>query len=312
MGILQAAAFARCRAGNVIAFMLHCRAMVTTLILLGLLATSANSEKYKLTDRDMRTELGLAQPFEKDEIRDVAAKAFKQIDHDDDGGLSLEEFKAYPETQIFKEIISNGVVKTMHHQTAFAHADDDFNLSISPSEFVEYAHNTLASAENIEHNWRYADKDKNGVLTRDEYQSALGGDDEDGAEEFMQIGRGKDVITEDDFIRYHSPDDFGASDLNGDGVLDLKEWRIATFHGPTSHIDEAGLGSLDEDFKDYDVDKDGLLSSDEFNSHHHEAARLPNEFQSEIDGMKIEDFDLDDDSIQKHMKGASGEMLDDL
>ena len=59
--------------------MLHCqRAMVTTLILLGLLATSANSEKYKLTDRDMRTELGLAQPFEKNEIRDVAAKAFKQ------------------------------------------------------------------------------------------------------------------------------------------------------------------------------------------------------------------------------------------
>ena len=45
-----------------------------------------------------------------------------------------------------------------------------------------------ASAENIEHNWRYADKDKNGVLTRDEYQSALGGDDED-TDEFMRIGR---------------------------------------------------------------------------------------------------------------------------
>ena len=119
-------------------------------------------------------------------------------------------------------------------------------------------------------------------------------------------------------------------------VLDLKEWRIATFHGPTSHIDgepqhfsfsrnlfshnlhkycictEDGLDTLDEDFKDYDVDKDGLVNSDEFNTHHHQAAQLPNLILSEIDGMKIEDFDLDDDSIQKHMKGASGEMLDDL
>ena len=48
-----------------------------------------------------------------------------------------------PTQSCIQEIISNGVVKTMHHQTAFAHADDDFNLSISPSEFVEYAHNTL-------------------------------------------------------------------------------------------------------------------------------------------------------------------------
>ena len=33
------------------------------------------------------------------------------------------------------------------------------------------------------------------------------------------VKRGKDEITEDDFIRYHSPDDFGASDLNGNGVI---------------------------------------------------------------------------------------------
>lgn len=203
----------------------------------------------------------------------------------------------------------------MHHQTAFAHADDDINLSISPSEFVEYAHNALASAQNIENNWHYADKDKNGILTRAEYHSALGGDDEDGSDEFMQIGRGKDEITEDDFIRYHTPDDFGASDLNGDQVLDLKEWRIATFHGPASHIDDTNsdaLGGLDEDFEDYDVDKDGLVTSNEFNTHHHEAAQLPNLILSQINGMKLEDVDLDDDTILKHMKGANGEMLDDL
>jgi len=290
--------------------------LITLLLLLSNGRVGAE-EEYKLSDHDLRSELGVPQEYEHNAVRDTAAKSFKLMDTDGDGKLTVSEFEAYPRSPIYEELTSNGVVKNIHYQTAFAHADDNFDLSLSSDEFVEWAHNTLASADNIAYTWKFADSNSDGVLSFEEYQHALGNaDDVEGSmKDFKVLSRGKDLATKDDFERFHSPDDFGAADLNGDHMLDEQEWTTATFHfHDHDHSKDAEkVEALKKAFKEYDQDGDGKINSVEFNTLHHKEASIPNAVLTDIDGMKIEDYDLPSD-IDEHMKmdEFDAEMMDDL
>jgi len=290
------------------------------LALAGLLAeqgrTVVGQEDYKLSDHDLRSELGLPQDYEKNAVRDAAAKSFKSMDEDFDGKLTISEFEQYPKTLVYEQLTASGVVKNIHYQTAFAHADDNFDLLLSSDEFVEWAHNTLASADNIAYTWKFADTDGDGVLTFDEYHEALGADDKEvSMKDFKILSRGKETATKDDFERYHSPDDFGAADLNGDHVLDMHEWTTATFHflDHDHSRDAAKVEVLKKTFKEYDKDGDNKINAVEFNTLHHKEASLPHEVLTDVHGMKIEDFDLPSE-IDEQMKLGEfdSEMMDDL
>eukprot|EP00657_Telonema_sp_P-1_P007860 TRINITY_DN28162_c0_g1_i1.p1 TRINITY_DN28162_c0_g1~~TRINITY_DN28162_c0_g1_i1.p1 ORF type:complete len:137 (+),score=31.43 TRINITY_DN28162_c0_g1_i1:1-411(+) len=134
--------------------------------------------------------------------------------------------------------------------------------------------------------------------------------------QFLMISRGKKFISKDNFERYHNPDDFGAADLNGDDMLDEEEFTHASFHFRDMHThDPFKMQELEEEFNEYDTNKDKLIDAIEFNTHHHNAAKLPNVAMTG-DDMKLEDFELPDDVLREHVDQAqeefSYEMLDDL
>ena len=78
----------------------------------------------------------------------MAHKSFNsRMDEDFDGKLTISEFEQYPKTLVYEQLTASGVVKNIHYQTAFAHADDNFDLLLSSDEFVEWAHNTLVTLD---------------------------------------------------------------------------------------------------------------------------------------------------------------------
>ena len=71
-------AVVHCRADSVCTWQMRAAWL---LALAGLLAeqgrTVVGQEDYKLSDHDLRSELGLPQDYEKNAVRDAAAKSFK-------------------------------------------------------------------------------------------------------------------------------------------------------------------------------------------------------------------------------------------
>jgi len=213
-------------------------------------------------------------------------QSFDMMDTDKDGFLAAEEMKrGYPDTPARRLIsaINENIMAPLGGVTVFMHADKDSDLVVDQSEWAHWCDEAVAHVDRLEHTWKTMDKNKDGVVFIGEYKAAQSKDlsEQDEEAEFKAISGGGDKFDHEQFHTHYSTDDFTAADKDHDGFLTKEEMKRVLGHGALQdgavHAElsqEEEASDMDHSFSQYDLNKDGKVSQEEYNENALEEAKL--------------------------------------
>lgn len=165
----------------------------------------ANSRLQQATLQYIASNLTAGQQIE--ELR----KAFVALDKNGDGHLTVSELKVgYENISLSSSVKIDEILKR---------CDTDLNGMIDYNEFITATINWQKhlSQEMLESAFKAYDKDKNGTISLSEIKQFLGGEESESDSVWTKI--------------------LNEADINGDGVIDLEEFKILMLskepqHGP--------------------------------------------------------------------------------
>jgi len=150
--------------------------------------------------------------------------------------------------------------------------DENLDGRISRGEFARWYDDSQELHERVEQDWSAADKNKDGLLSQDEYlASEIAKHAEESKNkkaalrEYVRMNRkNATAISKQDFLWYTSNDDFGSADLDHDFSLSWDEYRNAPFH--FHDYDNPRGKQLLREFRATDLNGNGEVSLEEFNA----------------------------------------------
>jgi len=244
---------------------------------------------------------------EEDAIWKAADKGLKETwnswDTEKKRKIPVSKIANIGETSIMKVLNS-----TIHPTTIMVHMDENLDGNITKREFRSWFEDNLDLALRVGKDWRQGDTNKDGFLTLDEYlKSPMGkharrkaGKKAAEAEYKRMDVRDSGKVSKDEFTWYVSADDFGSADRNKDGFLTLEEYKKAPFH--FHDYDEPSAKTIEREFTESDIDKDGKISITEFNTNLRKA-REEDERRDRKEREEDDDNDDDDEDDDDRKKG---------
>ena len=293
-----------------------------------LLLAAINGAAGTATEARARERGGEAVDFDDNRTVATASSAtvedsFDAMDTDKDGSLSAKEMKlGYQQTPARRLISAVGedVLPALGGVTVFMHADKDSDLIVDRSEWQHWCNEAVAHVDRLQHTWKMMDKNRDGVVWLREFKAAHSKDLSEGEEEaeFKAISEGADKFDRKQFHRHYSADDFTAADKDHDGFLSKDEMKGVLGHGSAHDgVVHAELSAeeealdLEHSFSQYDLNKDGKVSEEEYGEHALEEAKLTAHPRDLAGDEKLEAA-LSGDDTYEHSQGELTEDRDPI